>query len=193
MNSGTGTVVVTVNGVPETVDDSYLVPSLGMLQTTDANGMQTPQLNDNGLLANDFVANGNLTARLVQGPAYGPLLLAADGTFKYTRTGTVALNDSFTYEAVDARGAVSRVTTVSLIRQALHQNPISYLDVNADGHLSPLDVLLIINFMNSYPGGDGSVVGLAAPPPYYDVNGDGFISPLDALLVINWYNSGGGG
>ncbi len=60
------------------------------------------------------------------------------------------------------------------------------LDVNDDGWVSPLDVLLVINQLN----GDRLTV-LASGADYYqfDVSGDGYLSPLDALLVINYLNT----
>lgn len=94
------------------------------------------------------------------------------------------------------------MTTVTLtIGQAPpppHQNPLvvgnedgarGHRDVNADGFITPIDALLVINFLNSQ--GSRSVVGLPAPPPYRDVNGDNFISPIDALLVISYLNDRG--
>jgi Dockerin type I domain len=65
------------------------------------------------------------------------------------------------------------------------QNPTKAVDVNADGVISPLDALLVINYLNT---------ALRLPPPefqkpYLDVSGDDAISPLDALLVINHLNS----
>jgi hypothetical protein len=73
------------------------------------------------------------------------------------------------------------------------QNPVRNEDVDGDGVVSPLDVLMLINFINAF--GAGSVVNNpnlpAAPPPYYDVNNDQFISPLDVLQVINYINAGG--
>lgn len=62
-------------------------------------------------------------------------------------------------------------------------NPI---DVDADNTVSPLDVLAIINYLNSV--GSGPVTA-SSPPPYLDVDSDNFISPLDALVVINYLNS----
>ncbi|MFO0904160.1 MAG: dockerin type I domain-containing protein [Pirellulales bacterium] len=89
------------------------------------------------------------------------------------------------------------------------QNSTRNTDVNNDGHVTPLDALLVVNFLNTYPG----VSALPNPPPFVpfagtpiypdnpgtgsdffiDVNGDGFVTPLDALLVINLINTGGGG
>jgi large repetitive protein len=66
-------------------------------------------------------------------------------------------------------------------------------DVNADGVVSPMDALLIINALNSggsrnLGGGEGEQNKL-----YFDVNADGALSPLDALLVINYLNTRGAG
>lgn len=64
---------------------------------------------------------------------------------------------------------------------------VSSLDVNADGELSPLDVLLVINYLNapteSNRDGDGESSGNRL-----DVNGDGWISPLDVLILVNHLN-----
>ncbi|MFN8391214.1 MAG: dockerin type I domain-containing protein [Bdellovibrionota bacterium] len=72
-------------------------------------------------------------------------------------------------------------------------NPADHLDVNADGHVSPIDALIGINRLNSVGSGF-----LRTGDPlnyYYDVNGDGYCSPLDVLWVINFLNqrSQGGG
>ncbi len=69
------------------------------------------------------------------------------------------------------------------------RNPIDPCDVNDDGLVSPLDVLLIINELNRI--GSGPLVppsGSHVPPPYFDVSGDGEVTPIDALLVINALN-----
>jgi hypothetical protein len=64
------------------------------------------------------------------------------------------------------------------------------LDVNADGFVSPIDALQVINYLNN----PAKPRQLTLPvnqrlPPYVDVNGDGSVSPLDALLVINFLNA----
>lgn len=66
------------------------------------------------------------------------------------------------------------------------------LDINDDGHISPLDALVVINFLNgdsTAQGEFGAASTLAVAPAFYDTNGDGIVSPLDALLVINYLNS----
>jgi hypothetical protein len=67
-------------------------------------------------------------------------------------------------------------------------------DVNADGFVSPIDVLIIINSINSGAGGQlppGGGEGEAGEKYYVDVNADGFVDPLDVLAVINFLNSTG--
>jgi hypothetical protein len=65
-------------------------------------------------------------------------------------------------------------------------NPNEPLDVNADGKITPLDVLLIINRLNL---GDESLDQERLPgEPYYDVNSDRLVTPGDVLLVINHLN-----
>lgn len=68
------------------------------------------------------------------------------------------------------------------------QNQTSRFDVNNDGLISALDVLVIINEINRNEARplDGS--GLA-PIPYYDVDGNRSIEALDVLIVINYINA----
>ena len=62
------------------------------------------------------------------------------------------------------------------------------LDVNGDGLVLPIDVLLVVNELNSR--GTGTLPErTTAEPPYIDVNNDGLLQPLDALLIINEINS----
>lgn len=67
-------------------------------------------------------------------------------------------------------------------------NPLRPTDSNADGFVSPVDALLVINALNS-TGGGPLTGGNLSDPGLIDVNGDGNVSPIDALMVINWLNS----
>ncbi len=82
--------------------------------------------------------------------------------------------------------------------------PNAKLDVNADGFLSPIDALILINFINLHSGDAAYLVpqnllsggfNLVAPPPplptgsyYYDPSGDNNIAPNDVNLVVNYLN-----
>jgi hypothetical protein len=80
-------------------------------------------------------------------------------------------------------------------------NPSNPFDVNNDSHVSPIDVLLLINMLNMgqggvLPSGGGGGEGEGQEKYYIDVDADGYLTPLDALLVINEINgalSGGEG
>ncbi|MCY2989819.1 MAG: dockerin type I domain-containing protein, partial [Planctomycetota bacterium] len=56
-------------------------------------------------------------------------------------------------------------------------------DVNCDGLVTALDVLVLINFLNA-----NATVPRASSPPPYDVNRDGAVTPQDVLLVISYLN-----
>lgn len=66
------------------------------------------------------------------------------------------------------------------------QNKSNRLDVNADGFVSSIDVLLIANHLNSR--GNPSAPPEGSPPPYLDVNGDGKISSADTDLIFAFIN-----
>ncbi len=68
-------------------------------------------------------------------------------------------------------------------------NPLDPLDVNADGFLTALDALLIINLLNNQI----STLSIEDPSTssalYIDTSGDDALSSLDVLLIINALNS----
>lgn len=74
------------------------------------------------------------------------------------------------------------------------RNPVNQLDVNGDAIISALDVLVMVNRINS-----GAARELPAPTsadsplPFHDVTGDNLLSPLDVLQVVNFLNSQAGG
>ncbi|MGE0755831.1 MAG: Ig-like domain-containing protein [Pirellulaceae bacterium] len=76
-------------------------------------------------------------------------------------------------------------------------NPRDRFDANADGSITPLDVLLIVNALNEV--GPGQLPDrvftqprFAAPRAYVDANRDGSLSAIDALVIINRLNAGSG-
>jgi hypothetical protein len=69
------------------------------------------------------------------------------------------------------------------------QNPKNPLDVDNNGHVEPLDVLLILNELNAR-GPLTLDPGISPPPPmYFDPSGDNLVTPLEALLIINDMNA----
>jgi hypothetical protein len=65
-------------------------------------------------------------------------------------------------------------------------------DINADGHVTPLDALLVIIQLNAVgPTTLTPTAGGTLPPLFLDPSGDNQITPLDALQVIIFLNAGG--
>ncbi len=124
--------------------------------------------------------------------------------FRYTSTGIATP----TGPAADGEVEDYRVILVG----PQFQNGVNQLDVNNDTAVSPIDALLVLNFIHFLsqqlliPGGnlplpitsppyfsttppiDPTGGGIAGQGRFLDVNGDGFLSGLDALLVINKLN-----
>ena len=62
------------------------------------------------------------------------------------------------------------------------------LDVDQDKDVSPLDVVIIINYLNSNQNTNLASVTPPTPRIYIDVDEDQFVSPLDVLMLINYIN-----
>lgn len=71
-------------------------------------------------------------------------------------------------------------------------NPRLPMDVDRDGQISPIDVLILINEINK--GGSGRMLGSPDSASFYlDPDNDGFLAPLDVLVLVNWLNLSNGG
>jgi hypothetical protein len=87
---------------------------------------------------------------------------------------------------VGAARAQSDLTSENLMHNAI--NP---LDVDANGLVSPRDLLLVLVKLDDlHPSGPPLISPLATaatPEPtfFWDTNNDGIVSPMDALLVID--------
>jgi VCBS repeat-containing protein len=186
-NVATVTVSVSpVNDAPVAVNDLYSAGQSSSLTVPVANGV----------LKNDTdVDSTALTATLVRAPANGTLTLNADGSFTYTPSPSFTGQDNFTYRASDSAGGVSNVATVTITSSTGNpwQNPRNRFDVNNDGSVSPIDVLVVVNDLNARGARVLPIppVPPFTPPPFLDVNGDRSVTPQDALSVINLLNSGG--
>jgi hypothetical protein len=75
------------------------------------------------------------------------------------------------------------------IHRSAWQNAAIAEDVNQDGHVSPIDALLVINHLNDNAANLSEPLPVPStgnePPPFLDVNGDNRVAPVDALMVIN--------
>jgi hypothetical protein len=80
--------------------------------------------------------------------------------------------------------------TIAIIKPQVWRNTDNPLNVDGSTDttpVSPIDAVLVINYLNAGLGG-AVPEGAATRPPYLDVDGDNFVSPIDAVLVINWLN-----
>jgi hypothetical protein len=68
-------------------------------------------------------------------------------------------------------------------------NPVNPFDVNDEGVVSPLDVLMTINHINTNPSETSLPAQQFSPPRFFDTNVDGLITAGDVLLVLNRLNS----
>jgi len=134
----------------------------------------------------------DLAITAVGGPDHGgSVSIAADGQHvNYAPAPGFAGDETFTYTFTDGNGDTATAQVTLQIVPSWHnlRNP---LDVNDDGHISPIDALIVINDLNQ----NHSRL-LDEPPagaPFLDVDDDHFVRPLDALLVINALNQHGEG
>ncbi|HPM81482.1 MAG TPA: RHS repeat-associated core domain-containing protein, partial [Candidatus Anammoximicrobium sp.] len=79
--------------------------------------------------------------------------------------------------------------TLTTVMQVPWQNPVNQYDVYGQDGVWPLDVLLIVNYINAHPGESSVPPAPQVPPPFYNVDGDDGITAQDVLLVINYINS----
>jgi hypothetical protein len=125
------------------------------------------------------------------GGAFQPWLTATTATTA-NYTGLAGHEYAFYSVATDRVGHREAAPAADDTHTAIIANPwhnsLNPYDVNGQGDVTPLDVLIIINYINSHPSLELPAPP-AAPPPYYDVNDDGNVTALDVLLVINYINA----
>jgi len=121
------------------------------------------------------------------------VVVQSNGTIRFTSRAGFLGTTQFRYVISDNDGRPSVPTEVTVrVVVSIYQNPRNRFDVDGEGTVSPLDVLVLINLLNSQ-GPSLQVDGLPGPPAYVDVNADNRVDPLDVLDVINHINSRGNG
>jgi subtilisin-like proprotein convertase family protein len=145
------------------------------------------------VLSNDSGLGADIdptTVRIVTPPTQGSATVQPDGKILFTHNiANSSTNVVLQYEVQDINQMVSNVGTVAISFYSAFQNRENSLDVNADTVISPLDVLSIVDYINSQPGGGQLPLNSPDLPPFVDVDGDGFATPLDVLRVVNALNT----
>jgi hypothetical protein len=124
--------------------------------------------------------NGDTAASLTTPPTLSTTAAAGSpvGSYPITVTGAVGADYEISY-------VPGKLTVVD----CGWRNPVNPFDVNGDGHVTPQDVLLVINYINAHPDQTSLPSAPPSPPPFYNVNGDDAITPSDVLAVINYINA----
>ncbi len=144
---------------------------------------------------NDHDPDGMVVPETVElvpdsGPSYGTITLD-NGVFTYTPAVNHSGTDSFRYTIRDDDGWISNQAqvTITIIEVPPFHNAALPYDVDNSGDVSPIDALILINYLNQV----GSTLPTPPIPPekpayYFDVTGNGAVTPLDVLMVINYLN-----
>ena len=144
---------------------------------------------DVNVAANDMDPDGQLDLAgiiVLEQPQRGQAIPQNNGTIRYVPNLDFVGTDTFVYSIPDQEGRFSEPATVSVrVSNSRLQNPDEFLDVNGNGNVSPLDALLIINFIADN-GLFTPVAETDRGPNFYDTQGDQDIDPVDAILVINF-------
>jgi len=146
------------------------------------------------VLANDYDTDGTInpsSVNIVTPPNFGTAVAQADGRVLFIPQAGFTGTATFAYAVSDNDGLSSNVASVTIqVVNSLYQNPTNRYDVNNDSFVSPIDVLMVINLLNS-TGASVPVEQLPPPPPFYDVNGNGFVDATDVLTLVDFINSSG--
>ena len=146
------------------------------------------------VLANDRDPDGFIdptTVKIVSPPSAGSVRVLADGRIEFTPPAGQRLSTSFSYSVLDNDEVVSNTALVSVRIYSAFQNQRNSLDVDADGFITPLDVLALVNDINTRGIRDLPTGVPASSAPYLDVDGNGKLDPLDILAIINFINATG--
>jgi hypothetical protein len=180
--SNAATVQLRIDAAPKTTPDSLVVK-----QTI------TTVLD---VLRNDSNPDGRLdpaTLVIFSGSEMADIVVQSNGTIRFTPRAGFLGTTQFRYVVSDNEGRPSVPTDVTVrVVVSIFQNLTNRFDVDDDGTVSPLDVLVLINLLNSQAP-SLPVDGLPGPPAYVDINADNRVDPLDVLEVINHINSRGNG
>jgi len=146
------------------------------------------------VLGNDSDPDGNSTINpnsvaIVTQPNDGTAVVQSGGSIRFTPTTGFTGTSSFRYTISDTNFATSDSALVTVrVVTSLYQNPNNRFDVNADGFVSPIDALIVINDLQRKGTRILSPTEFV-PPPFIDVNGSGSVEPIDVLNVINFLNT----
>jgi hypothetical protein len=191
--SATGTIVVGVSDVNEAPQvDSQLVD-----QAIGANVLFDFELPENAFVDPDAGDSLRYAAQLADGSKLPNWLSFDTSRRQFSGAASDAGVGMLELRVTASDHGTPALTASQSFQLAINSNPFPWhhaanpRDVNRDGTIAPVDVLIVINEVNSPKI---SQVGGRLPLPYnpslfpFDVNADGSVTPIDALIVINYLN-----
>jgi hypothetical protein len=96
---------------------------------------------------------------------------------------------SSSFRRADGSSIEEIIKNGTLQVRSIWQNPDDPNDINNDGRISPLDVLLLLNELSKYGARELEMPSSGEElTAFYDVDGDGHRSPKDVLSIINCLN-----
>jgi len=145
------------------------------------------------VLANDTDIDDTLDPsgiEVIAQPTHGSLTLHSDGLIVYLPGTSFTGVDSFLYRVSDGQRTSADALVTITVDATLTPGDldIRQRDVNADGNVSALEALMVINHLVRMDGAEGELAESVAANHRYDVNRDGQVTALDALSVINHLN-----
>jgi hypothetical protein len=197
----TFTVTVTpVNDAPSfTAGENQLVTDEGGAQSVQgwAKAISAGPADEAGqtLTFSTSTSNESLFATLPAIDGTGRLTFTPAPNSSGTATVTVMLKDNGGTENSGIDTSPPQTFTIEVENPRPLQNSEKRQDVDGNDEISPLDALLIINYLNTdnptklTTAHSTKVSAAASSVNYYDVSGDNEIAPLDALLIINFLNA----
>jgi hypothetical protein len=154
------------------------------------------------VLANDLDPDGDRTKLVPRLASNAPAAFTLDANRRVVFTMPANAPSGFmrtTYTVTDDQDLVSApanidVMMVNFSHSRPWQNQARPFDVNGDGQITPLDILTIVNDLNTHGvrslPTSGSILAFQG---LLDTNGDNMVTALDILLVVNHLNRSGAG
>lgn len=144
----------------------------------------------NDVDSDGFINEGTVEIVSGSGPAHGEVTID-NGVVTYTPSANYSGSDSFRYTVKDNEGYVSNEATVAVTVEEVadYQNTDLNADVDVSGKVSPIDVLIDINYINTFGNQLPADPDPTEPPEVrYDVNGDNRVDGQDLLIIIGVLN-----
>ncbi len=160
-SSGSAWIVNTSTGDALVLHEGPLASALGILPGEMVPAKDIPILKNSGLMS------ARLTSIVAQGEQLFVGVSGTDNLGQLKNSLLVASTEYF---------------------ESPWQNRANPVDVNSDRFVTPLDALLVINWLNAHGASSLNEPDQTASTRI-DVSGDGLVTPLDALRVLNHLNA----